>query len=488
MSLQVTLVVIGIVIILLIYGISKIMERKSAQGKARPSASPGMDRSSQNEPNFSEDDLTYLTETDVLFGVSPDGNDHHRPGPDKIENLADPDSADSIPVLSDTDVVGQYQADKHGKSDHDPGYDQSDSGDGLTEAPLPDESPAPHQSDHQKSTKIDRSESVNKSRQQQESEEVEADDAKDNVDQGDSHGLKDSDSQREGSSSQFQYPKIEGFVRVSQIDYWIKLIGKRDVGRESVLAQYREEASLITKRHQIFGQKIPQRDWCVLEQESEGGRFGDLIITLQLADKKGAVNQEDLDRFINLAEKLAKGVGYEFTLMAPVESALKQGKAIADFIRYYESVSVIHVKPVVSKYFDGLTINRCAAQLGFERSPEGFFVRNQLVNKKKINLYYMANLSKTGEFDFDNMKEMQIRGVTFFTKPVLNRSPGVVFAEMSDTAKACAARIKGNATVPNQHTLSQRYVDHNRASIEKIAKEMEDLGIASGSEEALRLF
>ena len=477
-TLVVTLAVIGIVIILLIYIISKIMERKSAQGKAmhrkkppgknpfgsrkqsRTSASPSMNRSSQNEPNFSEDDLTYLTETDVLFGVSPDGNDHRRPGHDEIEILADPDSADSIPVLSDTDVVGQYQADKHDKSGHDPGYDQSDSGDGLTEAPLPE----------------------------QESEEVEADDAKDNVDQGDSHGPKDSDSQREGSLSQFQYPKIEGFVRVSQIDYWIKLIGKRDVGRESVLAQYREEASLITKRHQIFGQKIPQRDWCVLEKEAEGGRFGDLIITLQLADRNGAVSQEDLDRFITLAEKLAKGVGYDFTLMAPVESALKQGKAIADFIRHYESVSVIHVKPVISKYFDGLTINRCASQLGFERSPEGFFVRNQLVNKKKINLYYLANMSKTGEFDFDNMKDMQIRGVTFFTKPVLNRSPGVVFAEMSDTAKACAARIKGNATVPNHHTLSQRYVDQNRASIEKIAKEMEDLGIASGSEEAMRLF
>ena len=477
-TLVVTLAVIGIVIILLIYIISKFMERKSAQGKAmhggKPpgrnlfgrrkqsgsSTSPNMDRSSQNEPNFSEDDLAYLTETEDLFRVSPDGNDHRRPDHDETENSADPDSADSIPVLPDTDIVGQYQADKHDKSGHDPGNGQSDSGDGLTEDSLTG----------------------------RRSDKVETDDPGGNVDQGESHGLQDPDSPQEESSSQYQYPKIEGFVRVSQIDYWIKLIGKRDVGRESVLAQYREGTSLITKRHQIFGQKIPQRDWCVLEQEAEGGRFGDLIITLQLADKTGPVSREDLDRFITLAEKLAKGVGYDFTLMAPVESALKQGEAIADFIRHYESVSVIHVKPVVSEYFDGLTINRCASQLGFERSPEGFFVRNQLVNKKKINLYYLANMSRTGVFDFDNMKEMQIRGVTFFTKPVLNRSPGVVFAEMSDTAKACAARIKGNAAVPNHHTLSQKYVDQNRASIEKIAKEMEDLGIACGSEEAMRLF
>ena len=502
MNLQVTLVVVGIVIILLIYVISRILDWKREQEKAvrpanppagnksrnpfrwnkrsRPSSSPGKNRSSEIEPNFGEDDLTFMTETDVIFGVDPDDVNDRRLRPDEIENLTGLGTADSAPVLSEADVAGQYQTGMQDAPDQAPGYGQSDSGDDVTEAP--------YQGGRRQSGIPTGAESVNPPDEREEIKDMETDDVVGMMDRKGADGLQDPSSRQDGAASQFQYPEIAGFIRISQIDYWIKLTGKREVGRESALALYREEASLITKQHQIFGQKTPKRDWRALEQEAEGARFGDLIITMQLADKDGAVSQEALDRFVTLASILAKGIDYEFTPMAPVESALKQGKAIADFIRYYDFLSIIHVKPAVSEYFEGTAINRCATQLGLEQSPEGFFVRNQLVNKNKTNLYYIANMSKTGEFDFDNIKDMRIRGVTFFTKPVLHRSPGVVFTEMSDTAKACAARIKGTARVLDHHTLSQTYVDRNRALIEKNAREMEDLGIASGSEEAMRLF
>ena len=461
MSLQVTLVVIGVVVILAIYVISRIMEWKRTQERAmrsksppagnkarnpfrwkkrsRPSTSLGKNRLGEIEPNFGEDDLTFMAETDVIFGVDPDDVNDRRLRPDKIENLTGLDMADPAPVLSEAEFTGQYRTDMRDAPDQAPGYGQSDSGDDVTEGP--------YQGERQQSGIPAGGESMDESSEQEKTKDMETDDVVGMIDREDVHGLQDSGSREDGASSQFQYPEIEGFIRVSQIDYWIKLAGKRDVGRESALALYREEASLITKQHQIFGQKIPKREWRVLEQEAEGARFGDLIITLQLADKDGAVGQEELDRFVTLASILAKGIDYKFTPMAPVESALKQGKAIADFIRYYDSLSIIHVKSAVSEYFEGTAISRCAAQLGLDRSPEGFFVRNQLVNKNKTNLYYIANMSKTGEFDFDNIKDMRIRGVTFFTKSVLHRSPGVVFTEMSDTAKAFAARIKGNATV-----------------------------------------
>ncbi len=517
MNLQVTLIVIGLVVILAVYAVSRIMEWKRTQEDAmrpedppvekksrspfrwkkwfRSSSSPVKTRTAEVEPNFGEDDLTFMAGTDVIFGVDPDDANDRRLRPDEIENLTAPDMTDSVPILSEADVAGQYHADMRDAPDQTHGDVQpdsvsdsvSDSGDDGFRTPVQEKQQQSGMSTGGESM----DESMDKSDGREEVEDIETDDvdeAADMIDRGGAQVLQESDSQSDDASAQFQYPEIEGFIRVSQIDYWIKLTGKRDVGRESALALYREEASLLTKQHQIFGQKTPNRDWRALEQEAEGARFGDLIITLQLADKDGAVGQEELDRFVTLASILAKGLEYEFTLMAPIESALKQGRAIADFIRYYDSLTIIHVKPAVSEYFEGSAINRCATQLGLDRSPEGFFVRNQLVNKNKTNLYYIANMSKTGEFDFDNIKDMRIRGVTFFTKPVLHRSPGVVFTEMSDTAKAFAARAKGNASVPDHHTLSQSYVDRNRALIEKNAREMEELGIAPGNEEAMRLF
>ncbi len=493
MNLQVTLIVIGLVVILAVYVISRIMEWKRTQQKAARRGNPAVENKSRNsyprknrfgfsgsqgknrpgeiEPNFGEDDLSFMTETDVVIGVDPDDVNDRQLRPDEIESLTDPDPAKPAPVLSEARVVGQYHAGMRGAAHENHGRAPANSG-GVVKATYRGKKCQPAAAG---------GETIREAGDQQQMNDMETDDI-------DAHGRQDFGSQHDDVSGQFRYPEIEGFIRVSQIDYWIKLSGKRDVGRESALALYREGAGPLTRQHQIFGQKIPEKDWRMLEREAEGARFDDLIITLQLADKNGAVDEEEMDHFVTLAKKLAKGIDYELTLMAPVESALRQGRAIADFIRHYDSLSIIHIKPAHAEYFEGNAINRCAAQLGLDRSPEGFFVRTQLINKNKTNLYYIANMSKTGEFDFDNIKDMRIQGVTFFTKPVLHRSPGVVFMEMSDTAKSFAARIKGNASAPDHPRLSQTYVDRSRALIKKKAREMEDLGIAPGNEEAMRLF
>jgi hypothetical protein len=290
------------------------------------------------------------------------------------------------------------------------------------------------------------------------------------------------------SSSEFTYPNIPGFEKISQIDYWVRIHGDRDVGRESVLAQFNESKASLTKISRIHGIKIPEKSWCDLEQESEDARFGDLIVTIQLADQNGSVNAVELKEFSNLVENLSDGTGRSFTYMAPIDSALLQAQAIADFVRYYDSIFVINIKPEQSDYLEGSLINRCANQLGLDKCDKQYFVRNKIMGKRKICLYSLANMSESGEFDFDNMKDLKTRGVTFFTKPAANRSPGAVFAEMVDTAKAFAGRVKGEAIAPNHEDLSQEVVDQIRQSIEKVAEDMEEHGMTPGSDEAMRIF
>ena len=284
------------------------------------------------------------------------------------------------------------------------------------------------------------------------------------------------------------YPDIEGFEKVSQIDYWVKIAGDRDVGRESVLAQYREAASRIGKPSRIYGMRLPDKGWCDLEMESEETRFADIVVTVQLADSRGPITESEMNMFTRLVSNLSEGTGRGFTFMAPVESALMQAQAIADFTRYYESIFVVNVRPQHSEYLEGASILRCATQLGLDQDSGQFFVRNKSVGKKKVCLYSLANMSDTGKFDFETIKDLRTKGVTFFTKPAVNRSPGAVFAEMVDTAKAFAARIKGEASAPNFDDFSQDDIDSIRVTIEKVSSEMEDLGMAPGSEEAMRVF
>ncbi len=290
------------------------------------------------------------------------------------------------------------------------------------------------------------------------------------------------------SPSHYSYPNIDGFDRISQIDYWVRLHGESDIGREAILAQFRQARSVLSKDNRILGLKIPEKNWCDLEKESEDARFGDIIVTLQLADQQGAVSETELQQFSNLVANLARGTNRLFAFMAPLDSAWQQANAIADFIRYYQAMFVVNVMAQGTDYLNGSVINQCATQLGFKRNANNYFVRNKMRNKAEVCLYSLANMSDSGEFDFENLADFSTRGVIFFTKLGVNHSPGAVFSEMVHTAKAFAGRIKGDAVAPNCGDLSEETVRQIRLSIEQVAEDMTAHGMMPGSDEAVRIF
>lgn len=292
----------------------------------------------------------------------------------------------------------------------------------------------------------------------------------------------------EKEAAEFSRRPAEGFERLSQIDYWGKITGERDVGRETVLAIYRDGATGFSKARGVYGFKTAEKGWCDLEGETEGSRFTDIVMTIQLADRNGAISEREMTRFSALVSRLSEGTGREFVFMAAVESAFVQADAIAEFARHFDSVFAVNIRPQGAESFHGPTIDRCALQMGLERDDNHYYSRFKPAGKGVVALYSLADLSDTGRFDFDDMKSFSTRGLTFFTRPAVNRSPGAVFAEMVDTAKAFASRIKGEANAPNHNDLSQEEVEATRRSIERVAAEMERLGIPAGSDEAARIF
>ena len=281
---------------------------------------------------------------------------------------------------------------------------------------------------------------------------------------------------------------IDGFEQLSQIDYWVRITGERDVGRESVLAIYRDAAIDFTKTHSIYGRKVSEKRWYNLDNEAEGTRFDDLVLTIQLTDCNGAISEGEMARFSALVLRLSEGTGREFVFMTTVENALAQAVALAEFVERFDSLFVINIHPRDDQRFQGTLIDRCAPQTGLERDDNQYYSRLKSVGKDKVKLYSLANMSNTGRFYFENMKLFSTAGLVFFTRPAVNRSPGAVFSEMVDTAKAFAARIEGVVSSPDHDDLSQEVVDEIRKTIEQVAAEMERLGIPAGSDEATRIF
>ena len=286
----------------------------------------------------------------------------------------------------------------------------------------------------------------------------------------------------------FRNRPAEGFAQLSQIDYWVKITGERDVGRETVLAIYRDGAAAFDKAHGIYGVKTAQKNWCNVELETEDSRFTDLVVTIQLADRNGAISEMEMTKFSELVSRLSEGTGREFVFMAPVENAFAQADAILDFIRHFDSVFTLTVRPTESERFHGATIERYATQMGLERDANCRYTKFVETDDGKVALYSLTDLIDNGRFDFDNMHSFSTRQLTFFTRPAINQAPGAVFVEMAEAAKLFAARIKGKVSSPLHDDLSDGAIESTRGVIEQLAMEMEKLGIAAGSGEARRLF
>ena len=297
------------------------------------------------------------------------------------------------------------------------------------------------------------------------------------------------DADADADANDFPRRRREGFAQLSQIDYWVKITGTRDVGRETVLALYRDDAANFSKAHGIHGFKMPDQEWCDVVSEAEDSRFTDLVMTIQLADRNGAISEREMTRFSALVSKLAKGTGREFFFMTPIENSFAQADAIAEFVRRFDSVFAVNLHPQESECFLGPVIDRYAQQMGLEPNDNHHYSRFKFINKSKVALYNLASLNDTARFDFADLKSCNPDGLTFFTKPAVNRSPGAVFAEMVDTALVLASRMKGKVTLADDDKdLTQEIIDATRKSIERVAAEMERAGIPAGSAEAARIF
>ncbi len=292
-------------------------------------------------------------------------------------------------------------------------------------------------------------------------------------------------------TNRFRRRPAVGFEQLSQIDYWVKITGQRDVGRETVLGIYRDRASHFTKASHFHGRKVGQHEWCDVQHQAEASRFDDLVLSLQLADRNGALSEREMTRFLALVAKLAECTERKFALMTNVENALAQAAALAEFIRHFDAVCALHISPQPhgEPHFTGAAIERCAAQAGLARDGD-HYACFKAGDANQAVLYSLADADKHnhGRFDFADLKSLQTDGVIFFTRPALHRAPGAVVTEMLDAAHAFAANIKGEIKVVGRVESGEAAVHAMRQSIHQAAAEMTQLGIPPGGDEAVRLF
>ena len=287
----------------------------------------------------------------------------------------------------------------------------------------------------------------------------------------------------------FEYPEIQGFDRLGQVDYWVKLSGGKDLGREALYAQYRELFAELKNSTRIYGIRTTDREWVDIETETDSARFLELVVTLQLVDSSGAITRSELNPFTDMVTGFSEAIGKNITFMAPLESAAQQARALSECVQMFDYPCMVFVVPErPDQHLSGGAIAKCARQMGLETHRNNYFVRTKTVGRKKVRLYGVANLSDEGTFDFDQMDSLKSPGVVFFFRPLVHESPGSVLSEMASTAKSFAGRMGANTITPEGNDLTVEVIGDIRAEIESKSMEMEACGLHSGGDAVMRIF
>ncbi|SMC23411.1 ZipA, C-terminal FtsZ-binding domain [Andreprevotia lacus DSM 23236] len=228
------------------------------------------------------------------------------------------------------------------------------------------------------------------------------------------------------------------------------------------------------KRVEIIGLNVDDQ-WEIVTPNSRSS-FAELRVGLQLADRQGALTQEQLNAFCMGVQQFADD--FEAVVTFPQRSAKLQ--AAADLDAFCADVDVLIGLNIlaVTQPFAMDKVRALAEQAGLARAGDGLF-------------HYKSDSGKT-LFTLSNQNQRPF-GPTSEGLTLLFDVPRVagglaVFDYLNEFAHTLANTLAGDLVDDNGKPLTSASLANIRKQLAGIYARMDDRGIAPGSMAALRLF
>ena len=271
-----------------------------------------------------------------------------------------------------------------------------------------------------------------------------------------------------------------------RIDYWARLTGEGSVSRDAVLGLFREYEIRLDHPRAVHGRTHPGNVWQDLEQAGSDELFTDLVVSLQLADHRGPVDEAELTCFNTLVYGLAEGLDRRCHLEESLEDSLPQAQRLDRFCRAYDMLAILNIEPLGDSSFGGQELERVMQRSGMRLGARSIF--HFYDPRTGASLFSLANRHQPGQFDYPDLVEGAFKGLTMFMSIPRAVNPSATFAKMISVAEYVSSELNGSVTDPDGSRLSAAHLSLIQRQVNGIGEAMRRLGIVPGSEEALRLF
>jgi len=222
----------------------------------------------------------------------------------------------------------------------------------------------------------------------------------------------------------------------------------------------------------------PAASWEPLDPDRSYSR---LRSGMQLVDRRGAADAEELAAFGAAIQRAAASVGALATVPDPA-SALAKARELDHFCGEVDIRVALHIMSE-SAPLPGTRLAGLAKAAGFRLDePDGKF---RLRDEAGRVICVLANFEPT-PLTLDGLDTLSTRGVTLELD--VPRTPHGAFARFRDSAQVLARGLKARIVDDNREPLGPAAFDAIGAQLQAVHRSMEARGIAPGGALALRLF
>jgi hypothetical protein len=238
-------------------------------------------------------------------------------------------------------------------------------------------------------------------------------------------------------------------------------------------------AAMGTFSKPVHVEGIVDEQWHPIET-SPRRSWRELRVGLQLADRRGPVNEEDVERFNRAIADFAATVNAVSQREAPAAAA-SRAKELDAFCADTDIEVAVNLVSQFGATFAITRVKSVALDNGVSETASGELVR---FTHDGYPGFVIRSLDDPGT----KASATYYTGLTFaLDLPQVADAPQVL-AEMVHVAEAFAATLGGQLVDDNRRPLTETGLASIRRSLEKIFQQMEAHGIPAGSALARRLF
>ena len=271
-----------------------------------------------------------------------------------------------------------------------------------------------------------------------------------------------------------------GGMPQAEIDYIVELRADKFIAAGK-LARMRQSLPGLSGRISFGGLNHQSRTWEALAPDD--ARYTSVCVALQLVDRSGPVNDQQLRQFGEAVRTTASEMA-AVTELPDFGPALEKAVALDEFCADVDVQVGINVIANTGQTFHGTKIRALAEAAGLQLQTSGVF---HFHDDHGGPLFSLDN-QESEPFLIDRIRNITTPGITFLLDVPRVANGLRAFDRMVAMSRGFADSLDGILVDDNRALLNDSGLDRIRAQLRAIYAAMEQRGIQAGSPLALRLF